>query len=321
MVLRNLWVTGVFSVVVLGFSAPRAEAASYLYAASQYNIFVQNYLTFGGPDSVGAVAAGGNMTLGGSVSVASGYGTGFPHYSVVAGGTLACPTNGSGCIADGNIWAHAETGLIYNNTSGGTNTIGGTTGTDPVDFSNNFAELKGLSTWLTGEKTTAGDGCTYAFTVLTCTASASGLNVIDIGANATYLSTANLVFTMAAGATLVINVDGSVSNSLGSSGHGFSVTDQQKLLFNYSSNTPLLNLGGTVDGSLLAPYSNVTAATGITGQFTGNLIAQSYSGTGVEFENDLFNGELPEPGTFAMLGGGVLLLWAARRRARRQAVN
>jgi choice-of-anchor A domain-containing protein len=296
----------------MGFSVTRAEAATYLYGASQYNIFVQNSLTFG-PDSVGAVAAGGNMTLGSSVSVATGYGAGFPSYSVVAGGTLACPS-GSGCIADGNIWAHAETGTIYNNTAGGTNTIGGT---DPVYFSDNFTELKGLSAWLTGRATTAGDGCTYAYTVLTCTASGSGMNVINIGANAAYLSTANLVFNIAAGASLVINVDGSVSNILGGSSHGFSATDEQKLLFNYSSNTPLLTLGGTVDGSLLAPWSNVTAAGGITGEFTGNLIAQSYTGTGVEFENNLFNGELPEPGTFAMLGGGALLLWAARRRARR----
>jgi choice-of-anchor A domain-containing protein len=300
-------------VLFLGFSATRAEATSYLYAAGQYDIFVQNYLSFGGPDSVGAVAAGGNMTLGSWVSVASGYGAGFPHYSVVAGGTLACPS-GSGCIADGNTWAHAETGTIYNNTSGGTNTIGGT---DPVDFSDSFTELKGLSTWLTAQASTAGDGCTYAYTVLTCTASASGMNVIDIGANAAYLSTANLVFNVAAGATLVINVDGSVSNILGGSGYGFSVTDKQKLLFNYSSNTPLLSLGGTVDGSVLAPWANVTAATGANGQFYGNLIAQSYSGSGLEFENQQFNGELPEPATLAMMGGGVLLLLAARRRAQR----
>jgi choice-of-anchor A domain-containing protein len=309
----------VSSFLFLGFSATRAEAASYLYAASQYNVFVQNSLTFGGPDSVGAMAAGGNMTLSKSVSVGSGYlSANFPYYTVVAGGTLACPDT-CGEIK-GNMYAGAESGTIYDNTAGHVNTIGGTS---PIDFSDNFTELKGLSTWLTGRATTAGDGCAYDTnsTTLTCTANAAGMNVINIPATGTVnasLLTGNLVFSIASGATLVINVDGSVSNILGGASHGFSVTDNQKLLFNYSSNTPIVNLGGTVDGSLLAPYSNVTVTTGISGQFTGNLIAQSYSGTGIEFENDLFNGEIPEPGTFAMLGGGALLLLAARRRAQRQ---
>ena len=314
---RNLRLVGVLSVFSLGFAVNRAEAASYLYGASPYSVFVQNYFSFGGPDSVGAVAAGGNITLGASASVASGYSLGtFPNPALVAGGALSCPNQ---CEVNGNIYAGSESGTIYDNTTGFKNAIGGP---DPIDFSDTFTQLKGLSTWLTGLGTTSGDGCTFAFTTLTCTAAASGLNVIDIPAtgtvNAALLGTANLAFDISPGATLVIDVAG-VSGSLGSPGHGFSVTDKQKLLFNYSSATTLITLGGTVDGSLLAPWANVSTGSGLSGggQFTGNLIAQSYSGSGLEFENDLFNGDVPEPGTFAMLGGGVTMLLAALLMRRR----
>ena len=305
------------SVFFLGVSAPRAEATTFLDGASQYSVFVQQSFTMTGSDSRGAVAAGTVMTLSTSgVSVASGY-AGTPPWSVVAGTSLNCP---NGCTADGNIWARAETGTIYNNYSGGTNTIGGASGTDPIDFSNQFTQLKNLSTSLSAMATTSGDGCVLNYSTITCTATKAGMNVIDIPATggAGVVTSAmlgqsgySLVFNITAG-YLVVNVAG--GSSLALSSGSFTTNDVTKLLINYSSTTTSLTLGGTVDASVLAPWAAVTS--NANGQFTGNLIAQSYTGGGLEFENQLFN-ELPEPGTFAMLGGGALLLWAARRRARR----
>jgi choice-of-anchor A domain-containing protein len=233
---------------------------------------------------------------------------------VVAGGTLSCPNT---CIADGNIHAAAESGTIYNNYSGGTNTVNST---QVIDFANNFAELKGLSTWLTAQTTTSGDSCSYnsASNTLTCTGTKAGLNVINIPTtgtvNAGLLGTANLEFTTTvSGATLVLNVAGA-SSALGTS-YGFKATDKQKVLFNYSATS--LTLGGTIDASVLAPWANVVTAAGASGQFTGNLIAQSFAGGGLEFENNLFNGDIPEPGTFVLMSAGLLLAVAARRRAKR----
>ena len=300
----------------LGVFPPSAEATTFLDGASQYSVFVQQSFTMTGSDSKGSVAAGTVMTLSTSgVSVASGY-TGTPAWSVVAGTSLNCP---NGCSADGNIWARAETGTIYNNYSGGTNTIGGAGGTDPIDFSGQFTQLKSLSTSLSGMATTSGDGCTVAYGTITCTATKAGLNVINIPASSTdpnvvtaaMLGTDDLVFNINAG-YLVVNVAGAAASTLAA--NSFKTSDVTKLLINYSSATTSLTLGGTVDASVLAPWAAVTSSA--NGQFTGNLIAQSYSGGGLEFEGELFN-ELPEPGTFAMLGGGALLLWAARRRARR----
>jgi choice-of-anchor A domain-containing protein len=301
--------------LLLGFSATRAEATSFLYGASQYGVFVQQSFTMSGSDSKGAVAAGTIMTLSANgVSVASGY-TGTPAWSVVAGTSLNCPNT---CTADGNIWTSSETGVIYDNYSGGTNHSTG--GTDPIDFSNNFTQLQSLSTSLTGMATTSGDGCVLNYSTITCTATKAGMNVIDIPATggtgvvtSAMLGQAGigLVFNINAG-YLVVNVAG---GSLALSSGSFTTSDVTKLLLNYSSSTTALTLGGTVDASVLAPWAVVTAPNA-NGQFTGNLIAQSYSGGGLEFEGELFN-ELPEPGTFAMLGGGALLLWAAQRRARR----
>ena len=319
MSLKNLWVTCVSAVFLLALSAPRAEATTFLYGASQYSAFVQQSFTMSGSDSKGAVAAGTVMTLSGGVSVGSGY-TGTPAWSVVAVTSLNCPTSGS-CSADGNIWTSAETGTIYNNYTGGINHSTG--GTSPIDFSNNFTQLKNLSTSLSGMAATSGDGCSYNSDskTITCTATKAGMNVINIPASsadpnavtAAMLgqSGIGLVFNINAG-YLVVNVAG---GSLALSSGSFAASDVTKLLINYSSNTTALTLGGTVDGSVLAPWAVVTAPHA-NGQFTGNLIAQSYSGGSLEFEGELFN-ELPEPGTFAMLGGGALLLWAARRRARR----
>jgi choice-of-anchor A domain-containing protein len=87
----------------------------------------------------------------------------------------------------------------------------------------------------------------------------------------------------------------------------------QSLLFNaYQATT--VSLSGSVEASLLATNANVTAT--VSGNFTGNLIAASYTGVnGYEFEDSLFT--TPEPGTVTLLGGGALLLFAARRRFRR----
>jgi choice-of-anchor A domain-containing protein len=303
-------------IVVLGVSCLLGRAGyagTALYTAGQYNIFTLGNITFGGPDSVGAIAAGGNITVTGG-TIASGYaGSGFPYWAVVAGGTLTAQNRP---VIDGNIHAKAESGTFYDNMPHYVNTV---SSTPVIDFADTFKKVESTSSYLFAKATTSGDSCTSAYGTLTCTATKSGLNVINV--NASLLSNTNLRFNMVSGATLVINVIGTVAGTtytLGSGSYGFDVTDKRALLFNFSATS--LQLAGTINASVLAPYANVTVKSGTSGQFTGNLIANSYNGTGLEFENQLFNGYIsPEPATWGLLGGGLLAMGAvARRRQKRQ---
>src|ERR1017187_4400888 len=89
-------------VVSFGFAVTPAHATSYLYAASGYNVFVQSSITFGGPDTQGSVAAGGNVSASSGTSFASLAGNG-PY----AGGTYALVTGGKFLpTGSGNIYGN-----------------------------------------------------------------------------------------------------------------------------------------------------------------------------------------------------------------------
>jgi choice-of-anchor A domain-containing protein len=330
-------------LLLLGLAVIPAHANGYLYAANGYNLFVQNTITFGGPDNTqGAVAAGGNVSAVNGTSFASLAGNG-PYapgtYALVTGGKFQ--PAGSGTV-NGNLWEAFAGTPDLNYGASGTTTIGGI---DPIDFVTAFQQLDTLSTTLSGYSNTiaTGNGCVNSSGNIICTANATGLNVINIPYSAVTssaggtvtsadLGAANLTFNVGSSATgVVINIVGDASGNsvkLGS-GKGFTVHgDGTKLLFNYSSANALV-IGGSVSASLLAPYSTVTTASGLNGEFDGNFIAGAYSGSGLAFhtknkgDSDLFTGVLPqpssptpEPATWAMFGGGAVLVWIGRRRKR-----
>jgi len=104
--------------------------------------------------------------------------------------------------------------------------------------------------------------------------------------------------------------------------NGNSTTTQvDNILFNFYQATTLTIDGGFL-GSILAPGAAVTGAN--YQQLDGQLIAASFTGE-TEFHDFLFTGTLPtqtsatpEPGSFAMLGIGLILLGSASRKWRKR---
>ncbi len=308
------------------FGAGSAHATSYLYSASPYSVFVRNNFGLNGSDTIGAVAAGGTITVGSGISLASGNPAGVT-YSVLAATDFIANSGGS---INGNLYDGTAGGISAGFTVSGVITNGnGNPATAPIDFADQFKKLSTLSAYLTTLGSSGGgDGCINYFQTIKCYANNAGVNIINIPNGNAQSGNAGVVnsfdlgsnngveFYIAAGATMVINVPVG-SGTLGTT--GWTVNGgSQNLLFNYANATSL-TLGGPLglQASLLAPSAAVNKN---GGNFDGNFIASSFSGL-TEFHNTLFSGTLPsvpagatpEPASLALLAGG-LALFAFRRR-------
>src|SRR3954454_6492394 len=122
-----------------------AHASSYLYDASPYSVFVRNNFSLSGSDTVGAVAAGGTIAVGGGISLASGSPGGVT-YSVFAATDFIANSGGS---MNGNLYDGTAGGINQSFTVHGTITSGnGNPSTTPIDFADQFSKLGALSTYL-----------------------------------------------------------------------------------------------------------------------------------------------------------------------------
>jgi choice-of-anchor A domain-containing protein len=316
-----------------------AHADSALFAASRYNVFVQDNYTLPSGDVQGAVAVGGILTLGaGGVSLATNLPVHDNAYDVVAGADFIAQGGGS---SNGNLFDGTAGGISPNFTVGGTITDG--PANDPIDFSTAFAKLRNLSTTLAAQSATNADGCTTnGYGTVTCTAAGAGLHVINVPYGTTPTNTVGAAvnsydlahnvginFNIPAGVTLVINVAGANAQGLNFSGAGWNVNgDATKLLFNFSQATTLLLGPAGIHASLLAPLADVTVGGGnswIGGDFHGNFIALNVTHGDTEFHNELFTGDLsqvepsqalnatPEPAGAILFGAGFLVV-ALRKR-------
>jgi choice-of-anchor A domain-containing protein len=318
-------------VALLLTAAGTARAAGYLYAASPYNVFVENNFTLDASDVQGGVAAGGTVSVSG-ISLASATGSGsFPGGYSVIGATDVVAGNGS---MNGNLYDGNAGGVPSSFTVNGSVTDGGGPASSPIDFADAFHQLDTLSTSLGSHAATGSDSCANSYGSITCTASNSGLNVIDVPAGFSQSGNGgtvnsydlghnyNLVIditTTDPNATVLINVMGT---SAYLDGAGFTVDgNAQKVIFNFPQAQTLILGSSALTASVLAPFAAVTAG---GGSVAGNFIALSMTQGTTEFHNDLFTGVLPQPSsatpeplTMALIGSGLLLLgWRGRRRRR-----
>ena len=110
---------------------------------------------------------------------------------------------------------------------------------------------------------------------------------------------------------LVINVAGTADSFQFNPGT-FSVDAQTTVIWNFYQATSL-SITGQFDGSILAPYANLTNNT----QINGSVVAAGFN-QGGEIHMANFSGVVPEPATWAMLLTGFFGTGALIRRTRRQ---
>ncbi len=302
--------------------------------------------------ALGTVDAQGNVLLAGTISTSADVtgrvaaadqvltgttiGSGLnadPYGSLATFGLVAANGLGAGQTfqmnGGGNVYAPGMAGTINFN-DGGTRVTSGSSGIDftglRTALDGETAALNGLTaTGVTGAPTPAGGNPSW----LVLAGTSSTLNIFDLTAAQFADANHNIDIEAPVGSTIIVNVDG-VNVTLGA---GLYYNGQQisgdnpadaDILFNFAG-AQTVAIDAQFSASLLAPYAVLTG----TGQMAGNFIAAQIGQTG-EVHNVEFTGVLPtdpggpkgpgdpavvpEPGTLAMVGTGMLGLAAMLRR-------
>ncbi|MBN1205423.1 MAG: choice-of-anchor A family protein [Myxococcaceae bacterium] len=233
---------------------------------SDYTVFVlQNYS--GGRDVRGKVAAGGNITLT-DFSVGQDVPSNNVARTLVAGSKLT--------LARGSVWGPAFYGSSYSGGATVTYHRGTVARGTPINFASRFTELRSLSSKLasltpTGTTTRGTEG----YIVLAMTGTNPKVNVFEVTASA--INGINqMAISAPAGALVVINVRGTSATV---QNFGFALSGgitASGILYNFMEATTL-NAGSIgLQGTVLAPYANVTFN---NGAWDGGIYALSLTGT------------------------------------------
>ena len=148
------------------------------------------------------------------------------------------------------------------------------------------------------------------------------LNIFDITAAEFADTNHNIDIEAPVGSTIIVNVAGTnvtlgaglYYNGVQNSGDSEADAD---ILFNFAG-AQTVAIDAQFDASVLAPFAVLTG----NGQMGGNFIAAQIGQTGevhnIEFDGTLPPGDpnspVPEPGTLALMGTGVLSMAAGIRR-------
>jgi choice-of-anchor A domain-containing protein len=309
--MRQRYSLAIAALIGIGATLSGPASAALVGDAAAYNVFIFGNGTFTSQntDTMGDLAAGGNVSLS-SYQVAQGIaGTNAsPNPArLVVGGKLTASNGSVGSNGAGSIYTNSTPSLTSFTATGGVHAQ-----TLISSFSADATQYTNLSTLISDQATNGTTSGLLAGNTLNFSGTASGLNIFTVS-GATLSSSQTINISAPSGSTVLINVtgasasfsNGSVNDSSVGAGH---------VLWNFYQSTSV-NLVGSKDpeGSILAPLAGVT---GGFGALHGQLVADSYSGN-TQFDSTPFTGSLPVPlpaGAWLLLSGLGALGGATRRR-------
>ena len=272
--------------------------------AEGYNVFIVGRGDFISADS----STAGNLAVGGDTRLTNyTVATGIPGNSttainpatLVVGGRLSAEGGGVGSNLEGAIYTDTKPRLQSFTATGGTfeQTL--------VDFDTATNYYQELSATLAGEAVTG----TTTFTPATSSSTgaslsftgsvSAGLNVFSI--DSAELSAADSITLSApAGSAVIINVKGSFAHFRKGSVVETGVSNTAVIYNFYQASQIRLAGSEDLEGSLLAPFAQVTAE---SGQLHGQVIAAAFYGQ-MQFESAPFACTLPTPTDSGTPGSG-----------------
>lgn len=307
-----------FALLLAAIAGAHAHAGvlNLNQASGGANVFVFHDFTSANSDVEGSLVAGGNINLSSyAVNLKDKDAYGNPGYALVAGGNLTL-TNGS--IYNGNVYV------------GGTSTLTGVaqptvSSVKPVDFAQAQATYTSMSSSLSKLAATGSAGVQYNSVQLTGSGK-GGVDVFNVSSSLFSSQTNSWALqNLVAGQTLIFNVSGS-SAGFNNGNFGFDPLANYNVLFNFYQATTV-DVKGII-GSILAPYAAVKTDYGLV---RGNVIADSWNGySQVNYEHTFQSVDIagydtsvqtaasnvPEPGSIALVLGGLLAAAVVRRRTR-----
>lgn len=308
---------GMLGSLVLAAAIAQPAMAQIAGDAANYNVFIFGSGSFvsSNTDTVGNLAAGGNVTLT-NYSVAQGI-TGNPSATpdparLVTGGTLTASYGSVGSNHEGAIYTNSTPNLTNFAATGGLHAqnLISSFSADQTEYTNLSASLDAL--------TANGTSTLKSGDALDLTGTSSGLNVFDVTA-ATLSASEAINISAPVGSTVLINITGTSQVTFQNGSVTETGVSATSVLYNISSAS--VDLAGSKDpmGSILAPNAGVTGA---YGSMTGQLITDSYSGN-TDFNDALFTGNLsavPSPPSISLMLVGMVsfgvLSWSRKGSTR-----
>lgn len=291
----SLLIIGIFSLTI-----PAAADTDPFGTAEDYNGFIFEDVQHIGGDSEGALALGGDATLGnfgvGNLLPPGGNPAGI---GMVVGGDS---TWNNGQVFHGDMHVGGTVSHTSVNIADGTLLNPST----PINFAAEETYLKSLSAYWAGLPATPGTTVVLQpFYRLDLTGTDPNLNVFFVS-NTQWQGTGEVQLVVPLGSSVIINVAGT-TDTIPHSPPGYlgnmyfngggSGAAWQTAIWNFYGMTSMSMSGMGWRGSLLAPYADFTYA---NGNLEGNLMAKSLTMTGAGGNAELhlypFIGDVPVPG-------------------------